>query len=95
MAAFKNIIRQRNGDYMVSSINSSGYGSFFICNDSAHSRPPALASVSGQICPQTGLWKNESYKVVTSVDKGEVMPQYQGRDVEWTYQPPESDEHSR
>lgn len=68
---------------MVNSINRSGFGSLYSTNDGIYYRPPASSSSSGQICPQTGLWKNESYKVVTSVDKGEVMPQYQGRDVQW------------
>lgn len=69
---------------MVSSVNRSVYGyvdSYNYLKDGA--APPASKSTSGQICPQTGLWKNESYKVVTSVDKGEVMPQFQGKDIEW------------
>lgn len=72
---------------MISSVNRVGYcyvDSLNYLNDKA--TPPASKSTSGQICPQTGLWKNESYKVVTSVDKGEVMPQYQGRDVEWEFE---------
>lgn len=69
---------------MVLSVNRVGYwcvDSFNYLMDGAV--PPASKSASGQICPQTGLWKNESYQVVTSVDKGEVMPQFQGKDVEW------------
>lgn len=69
---------------MVSSVNRSGYGyvdTFNYLKDAV--TPSVPKSTSGQICPQTGLWKNESYKVVTSVDKGEVMPQFQGKDVEW------------
>ncbi|WP_454719370.1 hypothetical protein [Citrobacter freundii] len=72
---------------MISSVNRVGFGcidSFNYLNDKA--TPPASKSTSGQICPQTGLWKNESYKVVTSVDKGEVMPQYQGRDIDWEFE---------
>lgn len=68
---------------MVLSVKGSGNYGFHSINDTYYARPPSSTSTSGQICPQTGLWKNESYKVVTSIDKGEVMPQYQGRDVEW------------
>ena len=80
---------------MVSSINGSGYGDLYSTNDNPHSRPTVSSCSSGQICPQTGLWKNESYKVVTSVDKGEAMPQYQGRDVEWVYEHTRSDDKVR
>lgn len=81
-----------SGVFMVSSINGSGYGNFYSTNDNPYSRPTVSSCSSGQICPQTGLWKNESYKVVTSVDKGEVMPQYQGRDVEWELERTNADE---
>lgn len=67
---------------MVSPITSGGYIDFDT-NYSVKPLPPGTTVSSGQVCEQTGVWQNTAYKVVTGVTKGEVMPQYQGRDVQW------------
>lgn len=47
------------------------------------SLPVGTTASSWALCPQTGIWKNESYQVVVGVSKGMVMPQYQHQDVNW------------
>ena len=67
---------------MVSPITGGSYF-YFNTDYSIKPLPPGTTANSGEVCGQTGVWKSETYKVVTGVTKGEVMPQYQGRDVEW------------
>ena len=69
-------------------VNSVMYGGMKTIDYSAQSRldslPPGTGASSGQLCPQTGVWKCERYQVVVGVSRGSVMPQYQNRDVDWT-----------
>lgn len=50
---------------------------------SVQSLSAGTTASSGALCPQTGVWKSESYQVVVGVNKGTVMPQYQSKDVDW------------
>lgn len=45
--------------------------------------PPGSKASSGQLCPQSGVWKSEVHQVVVGISKGNVMPQYQSQSVEW------------
>ena len=45
---------------------------------------PGTTATSGQLCPQTGIWQSESYQVTVGVSKGDVMPQYQCRNTDWS-----------
>jgi len=39
---------------------------------------------TGQICPESGVWKVEGYPSTTApISKGNVMPPYAGRAVIW------------
>lgn len=61
-----------------------GYSLDIYSAGSVKSLPVGTTASSGQACPQTGVWKNDSYQVVVSVNKGTVMPQYQSRNVDWS-----------
>ncbi|MRT11074.1 hypothetical protein GJV07_02065 [Enterobacteriaceae bacterium RIT711] len=56
---------------------------FYDTTTSIQSLPVGTTASSGALCPQTGVWKCQSYQVVVGVNKGTVMPQYQSRDVDW------------
>ncbi|HGW6106477.1 TPA: hypothetical protein ACNIQM_004691 [Citrobacter werkmanii] len=70
---------------MVSPIGLGGGNSidFYTTTTPVQSLPVGTTASSGALCPQTGVWKSESYQVVVGVNKGTVMPQYQSRDVDW------------
>ena len=56
---------------MISSVNRVGFGcidSFNYLNDKA--TPPASKSTSGQICPQTGLWKMSHTRLLQVLIRG-------------------------
>ncbi|EGK0769879.1 hypothetical protein IOL84_004148 [Salmonella enterica] len=68
-------------------VNPIGFGGGYTLDmysaGSVQSLPAGTTASSGALCPQTGVWKSESYQVVVGVNKGTVMPQYQNRDVDW------------
>lgn len=69
-------------------VNSVTFGLIRTIDYSSQSRvdslPPGTGASSGSLCPQTGVWKCESYQVVVGVSRGTVMPQYQNCEVDWT-----------
>lgn len=70
---------------MVSPIGFIGGNSidFYNTTTSFQYLPVGTSVSSWALCPQTGVWKCESHQVVVGVSKGTVMPQYQGKDVDW------------
>lgn len=68
-------------------VNPIGFGGGYTLDmysvGSVQSLPTGTTASSGSLCPQTGVWKSESYQVVVGVNKGTVVPQYQNRDVDW------------
>ena len=67
---------------MVTPVSGSQF-SVFDFSTYSQPLPPGSSASSGQICQQTGVWQNRTYQVVVGVAKGEVMPEYQNRKVEW------------
>ncbi len=67
---------------MITPVNGCRFSAFDFSLYS-HSQPPGSSASSGQLCPQTGLWQNRTYQVVVGVSRGQVMPEYQNRKVEW------------
>lgn len=78
---------------MVSSVSFGGArGLDFYTSPRPGTLPPGTNATSGQLCPQTGIWKSESYQVTVGVSKGDVMPQYQCRNIDWSLAEDTADE---
>ncbi|EBZ0491444.1 hypothetical protein D6445_11785 [Salmonella enterica subsp. enterica serovar Infantis] len=70
---------------MVGSVSFGGVRSLdFYTAPKPGTLPPGTTATSGQLCPQTGIWQSESYQVTVGVSKGDVMPQYQCRNIDWS-----------
>jgi hypothetical protein len=56
----------------------------FATNYSNARKPLGTRVATGQICPESGVWKVESIPSTTApIAKGNVMPPYAGRAVVW------------
>lgn len=70
---------------MVNSVSFGSVRSFdYYSTPKPGTLPPGTSATSGQLCPQTGIWQSESYQVTVGVSKGDVMPQYQCRNIDWS-----------
>ncbi|MEO3989873.1 hypothetical protein [Pseudocitrobacter cyperus] len=71
-------------------IDSSNYTlsvlSATLQQDDTHRKPLGIIRNSGQSSPQSGYWQlsSEAISAVVNLNKGEMMPYYQGKPVQWT-----------
>lgn len=79
-------IESNNFAYLSTELVSQNQNELVSQNQNEMTRKPlGIQRASGHECPQTGVWRmmNSASHPVLNIQKGTIMPYYQGAPVNW------------